>query len=245
MKTYLNILTIFLLCIPCMAQQKNTDKKLMVINGLLFHEKPEQKPTVLILHGSVKDSIWGYVTVISYQNELNETSKQSAIPVEKIENGKEILQKAKELRIARTRHIMGTALNVKAGDDFPEFSIYDNKGKLWSKKDFTSKKVVINFWYTGCGPCIGEMPELNTWVSQYPDILFVAITFESAEKIQKIVDEKKFNFHQLVNARKLMTQIGINSYPLTMVLDERGKIIHLEIGTSPTQRANILKALKD
>lgn len=244
MRTYLNILTFLLLCIPCMAQQKNADKKLMVINGLLFHEKPEQKPTVLILHGSVKDSIWGHVTVMSYQNELNETSKQSAIPAEKIKNGKEILQKAKELRIARSRHIMGTALNVKAGDTFPEFSIYDDKGKLWSRNDFTGKKVVINFWYTGCGPCIGEMPELGTWVNQYPDVLFVAITFENAKEIQKIVEKKKFHFHQLVNARKLMKQIGVNSYPLTMVLDEQGKIIHLESGTSPIQRANILNALK-
>lgn len=216
----------------------------MIINNLFFHEKPQQEASPLILYGTIKDSIWGNVWISDYSKGLSETNRKLAIPIEKIENGNSLLKQAKSLKKKRTRHLMGSYLKVDKGDYFPDFSLQDTNGCLWSQKDFIGKKTVINFWYTGCGPCLKEMSELGTWVKQYPNVLFIAITFETAEKIKKIVTEKKFHFHQLVNAEKLMKEIGVSQYPITMVLDEEGKILHIESGTSPTQRANILKALK-
>ena len=121
----------------------------------------------------------------------------------------------------------------------------DNKENEWSLKDFAGKKVVINFWYTGCTPCRKEMPELGGWVSKHPDVLFVAITYESAEAIEKIVAENGFHFHQLVDADDLVEIIGVGSYPLTLVLDEQSRIVLLESGTTPVQRARILRAISE
>lgn len=136
-------------------------------------------------------------------------------------------------------------LNIKAGDLFPVFNLKDNKGNEWSLKDFAGKKVVINFWYTGCTPCRKEMPELGGWVSKHPDVLFVAITYESAEAIEKIVAENGFHFHQLVDADDLVETIGVGSYPLTLVLDELSRIVLLESGTTPVQRSRILRAISE
>ncbi|MBO5250899.1 MAG: TlpA family protein disulfide reductase [Bacteroidaceae bacterium] len=244
MKQILILFILLLTCPPLMAQQRNTNKKLMIINGMFFHEMPEQMPADIIITTSMlKDSAWGNIAVYNYPQELSEAAKELAIPVENIKNGKEILEKSKSARKFQTK-IANTTMNVKIGDSFPSFTLYDINGRKWSNKDLTGKKAVVNFWYTGCGPCIKEMPELGTWVQQYPDVVFLAITFESADKIKKIVADKKFYFHQLVNDEELMKKIGVNQFPFTLVLNEKGKIIHIETGTSPTQRANILKALK-
>ena len=48
----------------------------------------------------------------------------------------------------------------------------------------------------------------------------------------------------MVNDEELIAQVGVSSYPFTVVLDEEGRIILIEVGTSPVQRENILKAIK-
>ena len=88
------------------------------------------------------------------------------------------------------------------------------------------------------------MPELGRWVRKHRDETFLAVTFESAEKIKQVVKDNKFRFHQLVNDEELIAQVGVSSYPFTVVLDEEGRIILIEVGTSPVQRENILKAIK-
>ncbi len=237
------ILFLVCMCASC-ASQKVPTKKLLIINGLFFYEKPEQVPTgVAITISMLKDSIWGGIPILNYPQELSDAAKKYAIPVEEIKNGKEILERAKNVRGLQSQ-IISSKSNLDIGDSFPNFTLYDINGRKWTQKDLKGKKVVINFWYTGCGPCIKEMPELGSWVRKHRDVIFLAVTFESAEKIKDIVKKNKFHFHQLVDDKELRNQVGVSSYPFTLVLNEDGRITHIEVGTSPVQRANLLKALE-
>ena len=236
-------LILLLMCTSC-ASQKVPTKKLLIINGLFFYEKPEQVPTgVTITISMLKDSIWGGIPILNYPHELSDAAKKYAIPVEEIKNGKEILERAKNVQGLQSQFISSKS-NLDIGDSFPNFTLYDINGRKWTQKDLKGKKVVINFWYTGCGPCIKEMPELGSWVRKHRDVIFLAVTFESAEKIKDIVKKNKFHFHQLVDDKELRNQVGVSSYPFTLVLNEEGRITHIEVGTSPVQRANLLKALE-
>ena len=52
----------------------------------------------------------------------------------------------------------------------PDFKVKDLEGNevtndFFAKADLT----VVNFWGTFCGPCIGEMPELEKWSEELPD----------------------------------------------------------------------------
>lgn len=44
----------------------------------------------------------------------------------------------------------------------PEFSLADMNGNLRSISEFTGGPLLINFWATWCGPCIREMPLLES-----------------------------------------------------------------------------------
>jgi hypothetical protein len=47
----------------------------------------------------------------------------------------------------------------------PAFEAVDLTGEAWSSERLQGRTVVLNFWFTGCGPCVAEIPELNRVVS--------------------------------------------------------------------------------
>lgn len=219
-------------------------QSLMIINGKFFTEMPEQPPhDVYIYMGAMKDDVYDKISVVYYDVALSDEAKAFAIPEKKVKNGKDILERSKSAQIFPVEITDGMP-DIKPGDVFPEFELKDTKGRVWTRDDFEGRKVVVNFWYTGCKPCIYEMPELSRWVSRYPDVLFVAMTFQTAEQIERTVKERKFKFHQFVEARAVENAVGLGSYPLTLALDEECRVVLVEAGTTPVQRQRIEKYLK-
>ncbi|MBO5877081.1 MAG: TlpA family protein disulfide reductase [Bacteroidales bacterium] len=219
-------------------------QSLMIINGKFFTEMPEQPPhDVYIYMGAMKDDVYDKISVVYYDVALSDEAKAFAIPEKKVKNGKDILERSKSAQTFPVEITDGMP-DIKPGDVFPEFELKDTKGRVWTRDDFEGRKVVVNFWYTGCKPCIYEMPELSRWVSRYPDVLFVAMTFQTAEQIERTVKERKFKFHQFVEARAVENAVGLGSYPLTLVLDEECRVVLVEAGTTPVQRQRIEKYLK-
>ncbi|MBQ8225475.1 MAG: TlpA family protein disulfide reductase [Bacteroides sp.] len=232
-------------CLCISAQQATPQqRKLSIINGLFFSEKPEPFPCGVPMQiGLLKDSIAGKVAIANYDTPLSDEARKLAIPVEEIERGEELLKTAQSARLI-TMTTKCPSLDIELGDAFPKFKLTDNQGKVWTNRDFKGKQVVLNFWFTGCGPCKREMPELNSWIEKYPNVLFVAVTFQSAADIEKVITEKDFRFHQLIDAQSLLQKLGVKEYPTTMVLDTDSKLQYVEIGTTPIQRKNILRQLK-
>ncbi|KAB4013673.1 TlpA family protein disulfide reductase, partial [Bacteroides uniformis] len=117
------------------------------------------------------------------------------------------------------------------GKAFPEFKVKDIEGQEWSKADVTGRPMVLNFWYTGCGPCIREMPELNKWIEVYPDVTYLATTFDSAAQIKKIVESRPFLFTQIADDLFFFETFHVSGMPVTILVDKKGIIRHIEQGT--------------
>ena len=110
---------------------------------------------------------------------------------------------------------------------FPDFILSTVDGKKLSNKDLEGKIVVFNFWFTTCGPCITEMPELNKIAEKYKDnksVMFIAPSFEENELIKKFLKRKTFDFKIVTGSKELNKKLGILSYPVTIITDKKGII---------------------
>ncbi|WP_052503435.1 peroxiredoxin [Lacinutrix sp. Hel_I_90] len=122
-----------------------------------------------------------------------------------------------------------------------DFIVSDLKDKTIKLSELKGKVVVLNFWFTKCGPCIQEMPDLNALVKEFKDdpVVFLAITFNKKELVEQFLEEQTFDYSIAANANNVITIYGVQSYPTSMVINKKGEIVLKELG----YRTNIQEVL--
>lgn len=119
-----------------------------------------------------------------------------------------------------------------------DFALEDMSGKTRRLSDFRGKKVVIDFWYTGCMGCIGlyknALKETEEELKSDTSIVFMSIAYDSERKnwlesIKKDIYTSESIINLIVGARKythpVITKYGIKGYPTLVIIDKKGKII--------------------
>lgn len=242
------IRTIILAIAVISAMTVSADKpnRIIIVNGNFFSELP-----AVVKSGTVKQNMKMFfietpnetkaLGIYSPDLEIPEDALQFAIPIEDVTDGEELLRRFNEQKNAGSANfsIVGTKPLVAVGDVFPEFSATDITSRTWTNADVAGKVMVLNVWFTGCGPCRREMPELSIWKEEMPDVMFFSSTYEAPEIARQVLDKTDFNWTHLVNNDQFNKWIGGNGYPLTIVVDKSGKIAAVEYGTSPEQRASL------
>jgi thiol-disulfide isomerase/thioredoxin len=109
---------------------------------------------------------------------------------------------------------------------FPEITINYASGETISTQDFKDKIVVINWWSTGCAPCVKEIPELNKIFEKYKsneDILFLAITNDKRERVIKFLEKHEFKYWQGFGNNDI-DKVFKGFLPQNIILDKKGII---------------------
>ncbi|UCS91776.1 TlpA family protein disulfide reductase [Echinicola marina] len=115
---------------------------------------------------------------------------------------------------------------VELGEKMPNFQVTSLNGNTISIDDFKGKYLVINWWVTSCGPCIGEMPGLNELFEKYQSddrIEFLAIAWDSVDKVNKFLTRRAFNYYQSIGATEVATILG-ESFPKHIIVNPDGLV---------------------
>jgi|GEM_PF-5783518 len=129
------------------------------------------------------------------------------------------------------------------GNTLPSFEGNTLTHTAFSADSLQGKPAVLNFWFTGCGPCIKEMPLLNRVAAQYAgSVAFVAITRDEAATVTDFLKTHVFSFTQLVGAKAIIDKMGVSSYPTTVLTDAKGIIRFVKVGGF-TDEAELTKAI--
>ena len=232
------------------AALKSQKERIIIVNGYFFKELPSslKKAPAKEMEMFMLSTPDGTKAIgISTSMELSEKTLKYSVPVDQVTEGEELLRRFNDAKakLEGTKIVMGEMEpKVKVGDRFPDFSATDIDGRKWTNKDVEGKVMVLNLWFSGCGPCRAEMPELSTWKDEMPDVMFFSSTYESAEIARKVFEKVKFSWIPLVDDTQFMKFIGNNGYPLTLVVDMEGKIAAFEYGTSQEQRDTLKQKIQ-
>ena len=111
------------------------------------------------------------------------------------------------------------------GQNLPPIFLKDISGNQINSKSLTGKPMVVNLWFTTCGPCIEEMPDLNKLRNEYKDsgVIFLAITFDTKMVVRNFLKKHNFNFTIIPDAKFYCDHVT-QLYPVTFFVDRKGVI---------------------
>lgn len=216
------------------------------IDGYYFTEVPEGLPQPDSYISSYCGECSVMILTFSKDFKLPQEVIDRAIPPEKIKNY-DFIQK----RVANSIDFTGimdyarqNAKLLKIGDKFPDFKAPDKDGNEITNKDFEGQVMVLNLWYTGCGPCRKEMPELSKWKERYPDVKFYSSTWQTPEVAVPVLGKHGFNWHHLFNDRQFICWLNGYGFPMTIVVDKEGTVRHFTHGSNAEKLASIIEAIE-
>lgn len=128
-------------------------------------------------------------------------------------------------------NVTRTEPKFKKGDTAPEFGLETVAGLKFASKDLRGKIIVLHFWATSCGPCMGQMEShiaaLARHDSREVEIVFVSLDDEK-DKFIEAVKKYKIPFKNVRDERgwggELARQFGVRSLPFDVIIDRDGKI---------------------
>ena len=250
MKTFITAL-FAIVAMAGQAQEARIDTIVpkFLINGYFFREMPKL-PDAMPSVTRLKDNEGNSVVAIGLDVDLPKSVVRKAIPREQVhnadqfQNGVNMMRTMQELTQANVK-ADGTFYSPKAGEHFPQFSEKDMDGRTWTNDSVRGRVMVLNLWYSGCGPCRAEMPELSTWKEKFPNVMFLSATYHDAEIVKRITDKHHFTWTHLVEAKDMMSWIGTEGFPFTVVVDKQGIVRHAVHGTNEMKREELLAKIKE
>jgi thiol-disulfide isomerase/thioredoxin len=126
-----------------------------------------------------------------------------------------------------------TAFELKPGDDILHFSSTDPGGNVVSTADYKGKVLLIDFWSTGCMPCIAEIPEMISVYQEYHDqgfdILGVSLDSKTARKdLIRFLEKRKIPWKQAFEGKGFDSEAAkiynVKAMPTLILVGKDGKV---------------------
>ena len=108
------------------------------------------------------------------------------------------------------------------------WELSDTEGNTISLSDFKDKVIFINLWATWCGPCIGEMPEIQKFYDNFKnneDVVFLIVSNEETEIIKNFIEGKEYTFPIFSARSQIPDKLFSRSIPTSFLISKKGEIV--------------------
>lgn len=138
----------------------------------------------------------------------------------------------------------------KAGTLAPGFTLKTLDGKNIALADLRGKYVLLDFWATWCGPCLGEIPELKAAYDAFGKddrFAMLGLSLDSdPDHLARFLKEKSITWPQSIlsdaPARGIAKAYGVGAIPATFLIGPDGKVISCNL-RGPSIKEAVASAL--
>lgn len=129
--------------------------------------------------------------------------------------------------------------NYLRGTTAYNFALQDTSGKIRRLSDFRGKKVVIDFWYTGCLGCIGfyknALKAVEENLGHDTTLVFLSIADDEIKKTwTESIKKDIYTSASIINlftaqskyTHPAIKKFGIKAFPTLVIVDQKGKILY-------------------
>lgn len=120
------------------------------------------------------------------------------------------------------------------GQKAPDFTLKTTDGKTVTLSSALNKPVLLNFWATWCGPCVGEMPSLQRLHQEMGDqIQVIGIDLEeSPSVVGAFIQQKNLTYTFLLdNTGNVGYTYRISAIPTSIAINKQGIITAHHVGS--------------
>jgi thiol-disulfide isomerase/thioredoxin len=142
-------------------------------------------------------------------------------------------ESAHQILLAKYSEALKENVGAAKRKQAPSFQLTSLDGAAVDSAQLRGKIVVANFWFTGCGPCKAEIPDLNRLVQEFAgkDVVFLAFSLdEDAAVLRRFLKEYPFEYTIVPRADKVAAAFGIESYPSHVIIGADGEIESMLVG---------------
>jgi thiol-disulfide isomerase/thioredoxin len=117
----------------------------------------------------------------------------------------------------------------------PDFMLETLDGKSITLSELKGKKVFINFWASWCPPCRDEMPEIEQFTKQNPDVVVLAVNLRNTEKndeaVHNYIEENEYTFPVLLDRKgDVGNTYKVLTLPTSFFVNTKGIVQYKFIG---------------
>ena len=134
--------------------------------------------------------------------------------------------------VAGPRAVLASILPADAvfGRSFP-----DLQGQDQALSAYVGRPVLMNFWASWCGPCVREMPLLETLHQSHPGLAVLGLAIDTQANVQRFLQKIPVSYPLLLTGTQgipLMRELGNKTgvLPFTLLFDRDGRLAHSSLG---------------
>ncbi len=146
-----------------------------------------------------------------------------------------------------TTPFAGTPGEVRVGGYLREATLDGLNGRKKKLSDFKGKPLIINVWTSWCGPCRAEMGSLERLAHRYNGKEFNVIgisTDDYRNKAKAFIKQTGITFENFLDSKLLLeNMLGANMIPLTILVDDHGRILEKVRGAREWDSPKIIDAI--
>ena len=117
---------------------------------------------------------------------------------------------------------------VNVGDEMADGDLYDVEGNVHHLSELKGQYILLDFWSSGCGPCIASLPELKEIAKEYTGELAIVSLSSDTENVWKEAlkryQMKGNQWNELRGTTGLFAAYQVRRIPHYVLISPEGKI---------------------